>query len=160
MSDCREDIVPTPRNHHWPLLITILIAGFLALTAWSFFRAARGASAVTDSDYYSHGLRFEQTLLEQKAASSLGWAMQPALDDRQLRILLQDRRQQPVTAAHAELILSVDRRGETLRLPLREEPAGAYFAQLPAVLHGEQVIRVDFERDGAHLSKQLILSLP
>jgi nitrogen fixation protein FixH len=154
-----EDIVPA-RNNHWPLLIIILIAGFLALTAWSFFRAARGASAVTDSDYYRHGLRFEQTLLEQKAASSLGWAMQTALDNRQLRVQLQDRRQQPVTAAHAELIMPVDRHGEPLRLPLREEPAGVYCVQLPATWHGEQIIRIDFERDGAHLSKQLILSLP
>lgn len=149
-----------PTRNPWPALIAFLIAGFLAMTAWSFHRASRGASAVTDSDYYHHGLRFEQTLLEQKAAASLGWDTEISLHGRQLRIRLQDRRQQPVTAARGELTMSGDRRGETLRLVLAESDGGLYLVQLPGTLHGEQTARLDFDRDGAHLSNQLILALP
>lgn len=149
-----------PTRNHWPVLIIVLIAGFLSLTAWSFYRASRGASAVTDNDYYSHGLRFEQTMLEQKAAASLGWAMQTSLNGRQLRVQLTDHRQQPVTAARAELTMSGDSQGKSLRFVLAENAGGAYLVQFPATLHGELTARIDFERDGAHLSKQLILALP
>lgn len=148
-----------PRRNPWPFLIVGLVVGFLALTAWSFLRATQGASAVTDRNYYSHGLHFEQTVLEQKTAATLGWMAQLSLTDRQLRIVLKDQRQLPVTAARATLTLSGGSHGE-MRLPLEEQAAGAYLAQFPAALHGEQVARLDFERDGARLSKRLILSLP
>lgn len=158
MIDHMESMMPT--RNHWPALIALLIAGFLSLSAWSFHRASRGASAVTDSDYYSHGMRFEKTLLEKKAAASLGWNMETSLNGRQLRILLKDSRQLPVTAARAELTMSGDSRGEVLRLLLAENAGGAYVVHFPATLHGELTARVDFERDGAHLSRQLILALP
>jgi len=46
---------PTP----WlPLLIG---GGFLALMAWSLLLAGQRVSAVVDRDYYSHGLRYNQT---------------------------------------------------------------------------------------------------
>lgn len=149
-----------PARNLWPLIIVGLIGGFLALTAWSFHRAARGASAVTDGDYYRHGLRFEQTRLERKAAATLGWTAETTLDDRQLRIRLRDQHRQPVTAARAKLALSGSDRGEARLLPLAEEPDGTYVAKLPATLHGEKSARIDFERDGARLSQQLILALP
>lgn len=146
--------------NRWPLLIVFLLAGFFALSAWSFHRAARGASAVTDSDYYSHGLRFDQTQLEQKAAASLGWGTQISLDSRQLRVVLTDRSQQPITAARATMTVIDGIRGETLRLALAESSGGTYSGQLPASLHGEQTAQVDFERDGVRLSKRLLLALP
>lgn len=146
--------------NRWPLLIIFLLAGFFALSAWSFHRAARDASAVTDSDYYSHGLRFDQTQLEQKAAASLGWGTQISLDNRQLHVVLTDRSRQPVTAARATLTVAGGTRGETLHLGLAEGAGGTYSGQLPAALHGEQAAQVDFERDGVRLSKRLLLSLP
>lgn len=149
-----------PARNPWPLLIVVLVAGFLSLTAWSFYRAARDASTVTDRDYYNHGLRFEQTRLEQQAAASQGWDAEASLDGRWLRLRLKDRQQRPVSAVRAELTLSGSDRSEILRLPLTEESPGIYRALFPATLHGEQTARIDCEREGARLGKQLVLSLP
>lgn len=147
-------------RNRWPQLIVILLAGFLSLTAWSFHRAAREASAVTDSDYYGHGLRFDQTQLERKKAASLGWDAQATLSGRQLRVTLRDRRQRPVTNAAAELTLAAVSGRPAVRLPLKEDAEGIYSAPLPPALRGEQSAQVDFELDGARLSKRLLLSLP
>lgn len=149
-----------PARNPWPLLIIVLVAGFLALSTWSFHRANRETSAVTDSDYYSHGLRFDQTQLERTKATGLGWDTNVGLDGRWLRVTLRDSRSQPITAAHAVLTLTTAPGGEPLRLPLAEQAEGVYVSQLPSALHGEQAVRIDFERDDARLSQQLIISLP
>lgn len=149
--------------HHrnrWPLLVIVLVAGFLGLSAWSFHRAARNVSAVTDADYYSHGLRYNQTQLEHQAAATLGWETKVALDGRQLSVTVTDRARQAVTSAQGLLTLVDGTRGEVLRLPLIEDPPGSYRGELPPVLHGEQTAQLDFEHRGARLSQRLLLSLP
>ena len=142
-----------------PWLIVLLGIGFTAFTAWSFYRAAIGTSNVTDADYYSHGLRYNQTQLEQKAASALGWDAAVRLDGRQLRVVLTDGHQQPVTTAHGILTL-LGSAGETLRLPLAEETGGIYHGIIPPGLRGELAAQIDFEHAGGRLSKRLLLALP
>ena len=148
-----------PRPRHFPWLIALLGSGFIALSAWSFYRAAHGTSAVTDADYYSHGLRYNQTQLEQNAASALGWDASVQLDGRQLRVVLTDSRQQPVTTARGTLTL-LGSAGETLRLPLAEENGGIYYGIIPPGLRGELAAQIDFEHAGGRLSKRLLLALP
>lgn len=147
-------------RNRWPLLIIVLVAGFLALSAWSFQRAARGTSAVTDANYYRHGLRYNQTLLERNAAATLGWQAAATLAGRQLQVTLTDHARQPVTAASGTLTLLGGTRGEALRLPLAENSAGLYCGTLPQGLGGEYAAQVEFEHAGARLSQRLLLSLP
>jgi len=144
----------------WPQLIVILVGSFLVLGGWSFYRAARGASAVTDANYYSHGLRYNQTLLERNAAASLGWQTAVTLAGRDLQVVLTDRTQRPVTAASGMLTLQDGSRGDALRLALREETGGIYRGALPYHLRGECTAQLDFEQSGARLSRRLLLSLP
>ena len=147
------------RPRHFPWLIVLLGAGFAALSAWSFYRAAHGTSAVTDADYYSHGLRYNQTQLEHKAASALGWDAAVRLDGRQLRVVLTDGHQQPVTTAHGILTL-LGSAGETLHLPLAEATGGIYHSIIPSGLRGQLAAQIDFEHAGGRLSKRLLLALP
>lgn len=149
-----------PAVNRWVLLVLLTVTGFLAFSGWSFYRAAYGTSAVTDRDYYSHGLRFNQTLLEQQAAASLGWRTRVVLDNRQLQVTVQDQHRQPVTSARATLTLSGSRAGEPLRLPLEEGDDGRYRIDLPGSLRGEQTAQFELERDGARLSQRLLLALP
>ena len=149
--------MPLPR--HFPWLLVLLGVGFAALSAWSFYRAAHGTSAVTDADYYSHGLRYNQTQLEQNAASALGWDASVQLDGRQLRVALIDGRQQPVTTARGILTL-LGVAGETLRLPLAEATGGIYLGIIPSGVRGELAAQIDFEHAGGRLSKRLLLALP
>jgi len=148
------------KRTHIPWLLLLIGGGFLLLMAWSLITAGQRGSAVTDRDYYSHGLRYNQTELERQAGAALGWTTTIDLQDGQLTIHLQDQARQAVTDAVASLSLSdPDRRAE-LQLALHETSPGTYRAELPAGLHGELPARIAFERNGARLNKRLLLSLP
>lgn len=149
-----------PMHRRWPLAIILIVAGFLAFSAWSFRRAADEASAVTDRDYYSHGLRYNQTLLERQAAASLGWTSRATLEGRLLRVELRDRAARPVTAARASVTVHDGAGGTPLHLPLAETAVGFYAARLPDNLRGELPALLDFDQNGARLSQRLLLALP
>ena len=148
-----------PATNRWILLLLLIFAGFAVLSAWSFFRAARGASPVTDRSYYSHGLRYNQTLLEQRAAAGLGWDIVPSLRGRLVTIQLRDQGHRAVAGALGSLTLLGSGRLPARELSLREIGPGVYQAEFPADLRGEQAAEITFQRDGARLSKRLLLTV-
>lgn len=147
-------------TNRWLWLIGALLAGFVLMSAWSFRRAALESSAVTDADYYSHGLRYNQTLLERQAATSLGWQISPRLEGRTLTVQLLDRNRQPVPGASGTLSLTgTEQNPAAVSFPLREIAPGIYLVELPASWHGERPAEIGFERDGARLGQRLLLAL-
>ena len=142
----------------WPWLIVALLSGFVVMSGWSFYRASREGSAVTDRDYYSHGLRYNQTLLERQAATSLGWQTTSQLQGRLLTIHLRDRDQRDVAGAVATLTLLGSGKAPSLDLPLREGEPGTSRANIPDDLHGEHPAEIAFQRDGARLNQRLLLA--
>lgn len=142
-----------------PWLIILLGIAFLVLTAWSIYLAARGASAVTDTDYYSHGLRYNQTMLEQKTAASLGWEVTAALQGRVLTIQLHDRERQIVAGALGTLTVLGPGKQSAREFPFHEIESGIYRVEFSADIRGEQSAEIAFSRDGARLSKRLLLAL-
>lgn len=147
------------RSRHTPWLLLIIGASFLTLTGWSIYRASQGTSAVTDRDYYSHGLRYNESLLEEKAAEALGWQTRINLQKRTVVILLSDGSQQPVSRAIGSLTLLNSAAHQPHPLPLQEGIPGRYHVQLPNNLHGEYSVDLNFERDGARLTRRILLAL-
>lgn len=145
--------------NRWLWLIGALMVGFVLLSAWSFRRAARESSAVTDANYYSHGLRYNQTLLERQAAASHGWQTLARLDGPLVSIRLFDRERQAVAGAVATLTLLGSGTAHNLRLPLQEVEPGLYRAELPGDLHGDLAAEVAIQRDGASLHQRLLLAI-
>ncbi|MDT8440331.1 MAG: FixH family protein [Desulfuromonadales bacterium] len=143
-----------------PWLLILLGSGFLVLTAWSILIASQRSSGVTDPDYYSHGLRYNETMLEKRAAASLGWTTGIELTGHRLAIELRDREQQPVHRANGRLQLAGSGQLPAIEILLTEERPGRYLAILPETLRGERAAEINFIRDGARLSKRLLLSLP
>ena len=143
----------------WLWLIGALMVGFVLLSAWSFRRAARESSAVTDADYYSHGLRYNQTLLERQTAASLGWQTLPQLEGNRVTIRLIDHDRQTVTGAAGTLTLLGTGTAHNLQFPLREVEPGIYRAELPGDVHGQLAAEVAFQRDGADLHQRLLLAI-
>jgi len=141
-----------------PWSIIILGIFFAALMGWSILKAARDSSSVIDSDYYRHGLRFNQTLLERQAAASLGWETRVSLDDSTLNVRLSDRDLKPVAGAHGELLLRACGNVTSRTLPLREQKPGHYTTELPSSVTGECTADVFFDRSGAHLQKRLLFT--
>lgn len=147
------------KSRNIPWLILIIGAAFLTLTSWSIFRASQDTSAVTDRDYYSHGLRFNETLLERKAAESLGWTVKSELNGKTLTFYLNDKTGTPVTGARGTLEIFLKQKAKSIRYPLLHADPGEYQITLPKSLDGEVSARLEFERNGARMSRQLLLTL-
>lgn len=147
------------QKRFYPLMILGLLLIFLIFSSWAAYRAATRGSEIADRDYYSNGLKYNSTLIEKRAAKVLGWKLKTALLDKQLQIRLIDKRGQLVSGAKGLLsyVQQTDRSLPTL--PLNETTPGTYTARIPENLHGEINFRVDFEHAGAHLYRQLLLSL-
>lgn len=138
------------------LLIPVLICSFLLFSSWAAHRAVTQVSDVTDRDYYSKGLKYNNTVLEKKAASVLGWELQSRLSDGALIQVLVDGNGEPIIGATAHILVQLQER--PLLIPLVETAPGTYSARLPE-LSGEQVIRSEFERDGARISRRILLAI-
>ncbi|MEJ2525686.1 MAG: FixH family protein [Desulfuromonadales bacterium] len=142
-----------------PWLVLLIGCGFLSLMGWSLYRASQETSGVTDRDYYSHGLRYNETLLEQKAAEALGWRMTSGLKDRTLQIMLRDSQDQPVTGARGRFRAYDVTQSVTIDRLVQELGQGQYKVDLPAALQGTVNVRLTFERDGARINRQLLLNI-
>jgi nitrogen fixation protein FixH len=131
----------------------------MTLTGWSIYQASKGTSAVTDRDYYSHGLRFNKTLLERKTAESLGWSVTTELKSRTLVFQLMDKDGLPVREANGVLEIYISETSSSVRFPLSDAGSGSYQINLSEQVSGERTARIEFERNGARISKQLLLNL-
>ena len=147
------------KKKYFPWLILIIGAGFLLLTFWSIFIALQETSAVTDRNYYSHGLRYNKTLFEKKAAEALGWSVDIALIDRDLQIKLSDRQKRPVLKANGSIVLFSSDQEQRDSQPFLEIGNGEYVISFPNELSGAINARIEFERDGARLTRQLLLNV-
>ena len=147
------------RKNIYPALVIGLLAGFLLFAGWSARQAVVQGPQIADRDYYSKGLKYNTTLLEKRAASVLGWQLDSSFEQGLLQIRLADRHGQHVVGARGQLTFfhHSDRRNSSLQL--NESVPGTYQVQLPDSLQGEVTLRIAFERDGARIHRQLLLSI-
>ncbi|HEY7745395.1 MAG TPA: FixH family protein [Desulfuromonadales bacterium] len=144
--------------NRWPHLLLFLGLLFLGLTGWSVYRSISGVSAVTDRQYYAHGLRYNASLVEQKAAESLGWQVSVSLQNGYLASEWTGINGQPVSGGEARLVIPVKNRG-AITLPLAEGSTGRYGITLPGELQGEIPALLTFSHGGATFRRALLLNL-
>ena len=147
------------RTNLYPIFILLMIGSFIGFLAWSAIRASDSGPQVTDADYYSKGLRYTSTVLEKRAAAVLGWRIDTQLSGRTLRLHLSDKEGQPVSSAKGVIAIYMRNWGETISFPLQEVSAGTYQMHLTDSMTGEMTARVEFERNGVRLNRQLLLNL-
>ncbi len=147
------------KTNRWPCLIITLGSLFLVFSFWSAYQAATRSSAVTDRNYYSHGLKYNRSLVEQKAAEGMGWSLNAVIAGQRLEIRLSDRDGKPVAGCRGETQLLNVSRLNSLRLNLEEAEPGLYVARLGENLLGEISARLELSRDGARISRRLQLNL-
>jgi nitrogen fixation protein FixH len=147
------------RKNLYPPFIVLAIVTFIAFLAWSAMQASKSGPEVTDADYYSKGLRYTSTILEKKAATSLGWTIKTELSNRTLSIALNDKDGTPVTAANGSILFYLQETSERVEYPLQETTSGNYQFNLMSSLKGELSARIEFEREGARINRQLLLNL-
>ena len=150
------------KTNPWPLLIVTIGLAFITVTAWSLIQAHEKASPITDPAYYSHGLRYNQTTLEKRAAESSGWEMGTELAGRRLKITLENGEHRAVSGCRGELVLydtAANGSSQRLALPVREEGKGVYNLDLPPELQGSLTGDLSLQRDGARFNHRLLINL-
>lgn len=152
----------TRKTGAWPLLVGAIGLAFLGVSGWSIQQAREKVSPITDVNYYSHGLRYNQTSLEVKAAESAGWAMHSELSGRRLTIVLENGLRQPVTDCRGQLIIydgGGNQASRRLVLAVSEAPPGSYNIALPHGLTGGLTGDLSLHRDGAVFNRRLLINL-
>jgi nitrogen fixation protein FixH len=149
----------TKKKNIYPPLILLLIGCFLIFSVWAAFQAAGLGSKVTDTDYYSKGLKYNTTQVEKRAAEVLGWNLETRLDRRVLEFYLTDHEGGEVTRAVGFLYLAIPGAAENIHLPLEEVASGHYRVRLDDNISGTIQARLEVEREGARLNRQLLLNL-
>jgi len=148
----------TGKKNFYPTVILLLIGGFLIFLVWSAFQAAGPGSKVTDADYYSKGLKYNTTQVEKRAAEVLGWNLETRLDGRTLEFHLMDNEGGEVDRAVGTLYLAIPGTAENIYLPLQEIASGYYRVNLGNNINGTIQARLELEREGARLNRQLLLN--
>lgn len=143
----------------YPSLILLLIGCFLIFSTWAAFQAVGLGSKVTDTDYYSKGLKYNTTQVEKRAAEVLGWNLETRLNGRDLEFHLTDDKGKEVDQAIGSLYLAIPDTAENIHLPLQEITSGHYLVNLKNDINGTIQARLELERQGARLNRQLLLNL-
>ena len=149
----------TEKKNFYPAMIILLIGGFLVFLLWSAFQASGLGSKVTDADYYSKGLKYNTTQVEKRAAEVLGWKLETKLDGRTLEFHLMDQEGTVVDRAVGTLYLAIPGMAENIHLPLQETTSGYYRVNLDDNITGTIQARLEMEREGARLNRQMLLNL-
>jgi nitrogen fixation protein FixH len=147
------------KKNMYPPLILLLIGGFLIFSLWSALQATGLGSKVTDADYYSKGLKYNTTQVEKRAAEVLGWSLETKLIGRNLEFRLTDQEGGDVDRATGTLYLAIPGTAENIHLPMQEVSSGYYQVNLGDNINGTIQARLELERDGARLNRQLLLNL-
>ena len=154
-----ETMTETEKKNFYPAMIILLIGGFLVFLLWSAFQASGLGSKVTDADYYSKGLKYNTTQVEKRAAEVLGWKLETKLDGRTLEFHLMDQEGTVVDRAVGTLYLAIPGMAENIHLPLQETTSGYYRVNLDDNITGTIQARLEMEREGARLNRQMLLNL-
>jgi len=145
-----------PPRKPFPRYLALLLGLFILFLAWSGRQAATHGSRITDTDYYSKGLKYNTTLVEKRAVEVLGWHLQTDLTGRRLTFRLTDKTGQAVSQAKGKLFLAGD---QAHAIVLQEAAGGGFHWQIPASLSGSVKLEIDFEKAGARLHRQLLINL-
>ncbi len=147
------------RKSPYVLLILLLLFSFLLFSIWSARQAATRGSEISDLNYYSKGLKYNNTRVEERAAASRGWQLETEIKDKSLHFKLSDKEGVPISQATGELTLFLSEENRVLRLQPREIQPGLYLLKLPDEISGSLQARIEFEQQGARISRQLLVNL-
>ena len=148
------------RRQRWHPLLTVVILLILSLTAWAVDQARQKVSAVSDKDYYRHGLNYNADESAQGSTATGRWKIDVKLDGTLLKITLLDQNGAPVTGAKGEIVLLGSHPGAMQRIDyvLAEIDPGQYMVRLPAQLKGQIMAQLTLDKGETSLHRSLMLN--
>jgi len=149
------------KTNYWVGGLMLLGLFFILITGWSVFTAGRGVSSVVDPHYYDHGLKYNDTLIERRAAGTMAWNAVLALESRQVTVRLTDGGTGPVTGCRGQITLHMTT--EDSRIPvsfeLHESAPGVYSLVLPANIEGTVPAELKLGRDSMIFRRNILLNI-
>ncbi|WP_020676359.1 FixH family protein [Geopsychrobacter electrodiphilus] len=152
-------MVTLKRISPYVLLIFLLLGSFLLFSAWSARQAATRGSQISDINYYSKGLKYNNTRIEERAAASRGWKLTTEINNNNLRFSLSDKDGHSISHASGELTLFLSQEDRVVHLQTTEPEPGLYLLKLPDEIKGNLQARIVFEQQGVRISRQLLVNI-
>jgi len=146
-------------NIRWPVFIIALVLAFAVISWWSLQRAASGVSAVSDPNYYSHGLKYNCTSIEIQTARSLSWEVTSKVKGRELLVQVDDAKQDGIAGGHGAIAVQQEGAGPETSLPLTGSGQGLYTVTIPANLPRTFAANLTLTKDQATVQRRLLISL-
>lgn len=144
----------------WPAFIIVIVAAFAAFSWWSINRAISDVSAVSDQDYYAHGLKYHSASLDAQTASTTGWTVTPLLSGKTLTIAVRDAQNNSIDGGQALITFPAGQVGREPRAPLTltEDGKGNYSGTLPDGLPPSISVTLTLSRDQATTQRQILIN--
>lgn len=151
----------TTENLRWPAFIIALVLCFVIFSWWSLERAASGVSAVSDPNYYSHGLKYNSTNIEIQTAQALSWTVTPTVKGRELTVAVADAMQVGVSGAKGAITVQPESTGQGILPPLSlmESGQGLYTVTIPANLPLTFSANLSLSKGQATVQRRLLVNL-
>jgi hypothetical protein len=148
----------TPKHNAtpWKLTLALLFALFLVAMAASFTIAARRGSRVVDTDYYNHGLHYDQTRSGSKNPG-IGWTISASLAGGDLQVRVRDESGGPIGGGELSFEPERGTPGMSGAQLLAESAPGSFRGPRPLSPKGELHGTLRFTRGEATASKKLVL---
>lgn len=145
---------------HWPAFIIAIVAAFAAFSWWSIDRALSDVSAVSDPEYYAHGLKYHSADLDLQTAATTGWTFSPLLKGQTLKITVLDAQNNRITGGQAILTFPAgqDAGGSIAPLTLTELGEGNYSATLPSGLPSSVSATLTLSKGDASTQRQILIN--
>ncbi|MFM9956818.1 MAG: FixH family protein [Phycisphaerales bacterium] len=114
-----------------PAVVALVFIAGLSGVGALIVRATGDATFGIEPEYYTKGLRWDQSRRAQAASTALGWSSAVAVENGTLRVTLRDREGRPVDRAEVSAeAFAWSRSKERCHLSLVEAESGVYAAAL------------------------------
>ncbi len=139
------------REHLWPLGLTAILVGTVAINFWVMHVASADPSFAIEPNYYARAVSWDSTVAQEARNRALGWRILPTLtafdgDGALLRVSLSDSTGRAITDARVSVsALFIARANEVFDARLRPMGTG-YAVHLPVKHRGEWELRFTVTR--------------
>ncbi|MDD5758101.1 MAG: FixH family protein [Desulfobulbaceae bacterium] len=148
-------------NIRWPAFIVCLVVSFCLFSWWTMNRAISGVSPVSDPNYYSHGLKYNNTSIEIQTAQALSWTITPKVKGRVLTVQVVDAQESAVSGLQGSVAAQFEgaRQGPLSELSLSDNGQGLYAVTLPSSLPRTFSANLTMKKDQATVNRRLLINL-
>jgi nitrogen fixation protein FixH len=135
------------RGSWWPIGITAILGGTVALNVWVMRLANADPSMVVEANYYAKGIHWDDEMAQARRNVTLGWSVEPSLapvgpsQRAELRVAVRDANGAALTDARVTLEAFAVARSASMFDETLARDGDAYHTTLPVTTTGQWELR-------------------